>query len=54
MEGYQMFISQLRRVYYLDVPVRYAELPKSFPYIQVKPLSAFFGEKDKLISPTTD
>lgn len=51
---YQMFISQLRRVYYLDVPVRYATLPKKFPYIQVKPLSAFFREKDKLLSPTAE
>ncbi len=51
---YQMFISQLRRVYYLDVPDRYAKLPKVFPYIQVKPLSAFFGEKEKLISPTAE
>lgn len=51
---YQMFISQLRRVYYLDVPSRYAELPKAYPYIQVKPLSAFFGEKEKLILPTAE
>ncbi len=49
-----MFISQLRRVYYLDVPKRYAGLPKVFPYIQVKPLSAFFCEKEKLISPSAE
>jgi len=51
---YQMFISQLRRVYYLDVPSRYAGLPHVFPYIQVKPLSAFFSEKEKLISPAAE
>jgi len=51
---YQMFISQLRRVYYLDTPVRYSTLPRFFPYIQVKALSAFFAEKRKLISPAAE
>jgi hypothetical protein len=51
---YQMFISQLRRVYYLDVPGRYLRLPGVFPYIQVKTLSAFFTEKKKLISPAAE
>jgi hypothetical protein len=51
---YQMFISQLRRIYYLDVPARYSALPRVFPYIQVKPLSAFFAEKKKLISPAAE
>jgi hypothetical protein len=51
---YQMFISKLRRVYYLDVPARYAALGNVFPYIQVKPLSAFFNEKSKLLSSATD
>ena len=51
---YQMFISQLWRVYYLDMPVRYEQLPKVFPYIQVKPLSAFFGEKAKLMLPAAE
>jgi len=49
---YQMFIAQLSRVYYLDVPVRYAKLSEVYPYIQVRPLSAFFGEKKNLISPS--
>lgn len=51
---YQMFISQLKRVYYLDVPRRYLIMSKAYPYIQVKPLSAFFHEKAKLISPTAE
>jgi len=46
---YQLFIAQLFRVYYLDVPNRYAALRDVPPHIQVKYLSQFFGEKDALI-----
>jgi hypothetical protein len=53
-KAYQLFISKLRRIYYLDVPVRYAALPSVFPYIQVKPLSAFFRERDEVISPAAE
>ena len=45
-----MFIAQLFRVYYLDVPTRQAALRDQFPHIEVKPLSEFFAEKNTIIS----
>jgi hypothetical protein len=45
---YQMFIAQLHRVYYLDVPKKYAALGAVYPFIQVKPFAAFFSEADAL------
>jgi hypothetical protein len=47
---YQMFIAQLHRVYYLDVPVKYGDLATTYPFIQVKPFAAFFREAQALIS----
>ena len=46
---YQLFISQLKRVYYLDIPEKYAELNNYFPKIHVKQLGEFFHEKDYLL-----
>lgn len=48
---YQMFISQMARIYYLDLPKKYEELPGTFPHIQVKPFSAFFDEKNHILNP---
>lgn len=48
---YQMFISQMTRIYYLDMPKKYEELPEKFPHIQVKPFSDFFNEKAALVTP---
>jgi len=48
--AYQMFIAQLDRVYYLDVPVKYAALRDAYPHIQVWPLSRFFQEADALFN----
>lgn len=47
---YQMYISEMTRIYYLDIPQKYADLVKVFPHIQVKKLSSFFKEKMKIIS----
>jgi hypothetical protein len=47
---YQMFISQLKRVYYLDLPIKYAKLSETYPFLQVKSFAEFFDEKDRLIS----
>jgi len=47
---YQMFISQLKRIYYLDLPIKYAKLSETYPFLQVKSFAEFFAEKDKLIS----
>ncbi len=46
--AYQMYIGQLRRVYYLDVPEKYKPLVESYPFIQVKSFASFFREIDRL------
>ena len=48
---YQMHIAQLHRIYYLDLPKKYAELGQNFPRISVKPLGEFFFEKEALLGP---
>jgi hypothetical protein len=45
---YQMHIAQLKRVYYLDVPIVYDRLNAVFPPISVKPFGDFFLEADSL------
>lgn len=45
---YQMYIAQLTRVYYLDLPSKYADLAAGYPKIEVKPLDQFFTEADDL------
>ncbi len=47
---YQMFIAQLYRIYYLDVPDRYRELSSVYPFIHVKDFSDFFDESEALVS----
>ena len=48
---YQRFVARMDRVYYLDLPLKYAGLAKQFPYIPVKTVGEFFKEKDFLIKP---
>jgi hypothetical protein len=48
---YQRFVARMDRVYYLDLPHKYAALAKEFPYIQVKTFGEFFKEKDTLVRP---
>jgi hypothetical protein len=45
---YQMHIAQLKRIYYLDVPVAYAKLKDVFPPLYVAPFGRFFIEVDEL------
>lgn len=47
--NYQLFIAQMKRAYYLDVPKRYEELNNSFPKIHVKKFGDFFHEVNDLI-----
>lgn len=47
---YQLFIAQLKRIYYLDIPAKYEELNTIFPPIHVKPFGEFFFEADELSS----
>ena len=46
--NYQLFISQIKRAYYLDVPGKYEELNHRFPKINVKTFGEFFHESDEL------
>ena len=46
--NYQLFVSQIKRAYYLDVPDKYHELNNRFPRICVKELGEFFHESDNL------
>lgn len=46
--NYQLFISQIKRAYYLDVPDRYDFLNHRFPRIHVKEFGEFFHESDSL------
>lgn len=45
---YQMFISKMKRIYYLDLPKPYEPLNQSFPRIQVRPFGEFFHEVETL------
>lgn len=46
--AYQMYIAQLFRVYYLDIPEKYIALSERYPFIQVKKFGDFFSEVDKI------
>lgn len=46
---YQMYIARMYRVYYLDIPEKYALMSKSYPFIQVKEFADFFKEADDLV-----
>lgn len=47
--NYQLFIAQIKRAYYLDVPNRYDQLNNSFPRIHVKKFGEFFFEWEDLL-----
>lgn len=46
--AYQMYIAQMFRVYYLDLPEPYVKLKDTYPFIQVKQFGDFFSEIDKI------
>lgn len=46
--NYQLFIAQIKRAYYLDLPDRYNALNNSFPRINVKEFGEFFHESEDL------
>jgi len=52
--AYQRFIARMDRVYYLDLPAKYAALATAFPYIPLKTFGEFFAEKDALIRQSED
>lgn len=47
---YQLFIAQLKRIYYLDVPQRYNQLNSEHPPICVKPFGEFFTDITTLLA----
>lgn len=47
--AYQTFLSKMERIYYFDIPARYAQLSKEFPVIQLRQFGDFFLEKDALL-----
>lgn len=46
--NYQLFTSQVKRAYYLDMPARYEALNRRFPRIHVKQFGEFFHETTNL------
>lgn len=50
--AYQALLARMERIYYFDVPTRYAVLSKQFPQIiTVKPFTEFFQEKATVLAP---
>ena len=48
--AYQSLLSQIDRIYYFDVPVRYQELTNTHPdLIQIKQFGEFFIEKESVL-----
>lgn len=54
--AYQMYIAQLHRVYYFDVPDKYKRLRETYPFLEVVPFADFFYEYESIAQPslTTD
>ena len=46
---YQLYITRLKRIYYLDLPAPYARLSSEFPPLVVKPFADFFFEWGSLV-----
>ena len=47
---YQLFIAPMHRIYYFDVPVKYAQLATGDPPMTVLPFARFFDEVAELAS----
>lgn len=49
--AYQSLLSQMDRIYYFDVPIRYLELTKKFPeLLPIKNFGEFFNEKAEVLA----
>lgn len=46
--NYQLFVAQITRAYYLDMPEKYRELNDRFPKIHVKEFGEYFHESEHL------
>ncbi|WP_436076430.1 hypothetical protein [Microbacterium maritypicum] len=49
--AYQMYIAQLHRVYYFDVPDKYRRLRDTYPFLEVKTFADFFYEHAEIAQP---
>jgi hypothetical protein len=49
--AYQMYIAQLYRVYYFDVPDKYRALREKYPFLEVKHFADFFYEWEDIANP---
>jgi hypothetical protein len=50
--AYQMYIAQMYRVYYFDVPEKYKLLRDTYPFLEVKSFADFFNEADEIARPS--
>ena len=50
--AYQMYIAQLHRVYYFDVPDKYRKLRDHYPFLEVTAFADFFYEYEAIARPT--
>jgi len=48
--AYQTFLAKMDRIYYFDMPFRYATLSRQFPVIRLKRFDEFFAEKEVVLS----
>lgn len=48
--AYQTLLARMDRIYYFDVPKRYADLAVAFPIIRLKQFGEFFTEKEEVLS----
>ncbi len=52
--AYQMYISRMHRIYYLDMPTKYEALRLTYPFVPVWPFSRFFREHAEIRSGPID
>lgn len=48
--AYQLLLAKMDRIYYFDMPERYAELGRNFPVMPLKRFPDFFTEKDTVLT----
>jgi len=51
--AYQYFLARMDRIYYLDMPSRYASNPESTPVPGIRNFADFFIERDEVLGLAT-
>ncbi len=49
--AYQTYLARMERIYFFDVPAKYAALAEDFPVFKVKQFAEFFREKEVVLGP---